>query len=212
MGEDLNLQQERPPDGTAARRRRHRRVGKASVALAAWLGCAPPVVVAGESDAPRTGPRVRITLASSGKRFVGRLVEQNEEILLLEKGRRKEPELVRIPRYDVARFERRVRRSRKGRGVGVGFLVGAAVAVGVGYAGGNDCIEDAVGFDNLSNILCSRTDKTLALGLLTVPLGVLLGAAITPGEQWRSESPPRVAVGAGPAPGGGVFARVAVRF
>jgi hypothetical protein len=82
----------------------------------------------------------------------------------------------------------------------------------VGLAGGNDCIEDTTGLDNTANILCSQTDKAMMTGLFAVPLGMLIGAMAAPGEQWRPESPPPVAVGVGLAPGGGVCVQVALRF
>jgi hypothetical protein len=181
------------------------------VVLVALLGVSPPAALPGASDPPPTGPRVRVTLASSGTRIVGDLVEQNESALFIQKGR-KDPKCITIPRSDVAQLERSVQPSRKGRGLGIGLLVGAAVAVGVGLASGNDCVADATGFDNLGNILCSQTEKAAMVGLLTVPLGMLLGAMAAPGEQWRPEGLPSVAVGVGPAPGGGVSAQVALRF
>ena len=190
------------------------RVGRSwtvHVALVALLGASPPAALPGDSDPPPTTPRVRVTLVSSGKRIVGDLVEQNESALFIQKGR-KDPKRITILRSDVATLERSVRPSRKGRGLGIGLLVGAGVAVGVGLASGNDCVADATGFDNLNNILCSPTQKSVAVGLLTVPLGMLLGAVVAPGEQWRPEGLPSVAVGVGSAPAGGVSAQVAVRF
>jgi hypothetical protein len=204
---------EHPPSASqsVARSGRSRRAWPMHATLIALLAAPPPSALAGESNSSGTAPRVRVTLVWGGKRIVGQLVEQNEAALVLERSR-KNPERISIPRADVAHLELSVRRSRKAHGLGVGFLVGAGLAVAVGVAGGSSCDDDATGFDNLGNIMCSRTDKTLAVGLFTVPLCMAIGAAWAPGEQWRPERLPPVAIGVGPAPGGGVAAQVALRF
>jgi hypothetical protein len=52
----------------------------------------------------------------------------------------------------------------------------------------------------------------LARGLLTVPLGALLGVAIAPGEKWRPIGVKQLSVGATASRSGGVGLQVTLRF
>jgi hypothetical protein len=154
---------------------------------------------------------MRVTLASSGKRHTGRLRDANDDVLVLGREKADGVERLRIPRLDVSTLEVSEQRSRKGHGAVIGALVGVGVAVAVGIVEGESCSVRSTG-SSLFNICFSRTETALLTGILTVPLGALVGAVVSPGEKWRLADPARFSLGVGPGPGGGVAARVALRF
>jgi hypothetical protein len=180
-----------------------RRLAAFWVALA--LGAIPLGAGANDSGESRTGQRVRVTQASSGERVVGRLLQQTDQVLVLEKGSPGKGDPVRIQRSDVAHFEVSVRPGRKRMGAGIGALAGVLAAVAIGASEGGGCAPDAW-------ICFSETETAGLVGVLTIPAGALIGALVAPGEKWETESPSRLAVGVAPAPGGGVAARVALSF
>jgi hypothetical protein len=161
-----------------------------------------------EEQRPSEGPRVRVTLASSGKRHTGRLLDVNDDVLVLGEEKGNGVERLRISRLDVSILEVSERRSRRRHGAAIGILVGAGVAVAVGFAAGESCPTQP----GLLNICFSRAETALLTGILTVPLGALVGALASHGERWRVADPARFSLGVGPGPGGGVAARVALRF
>jgi hypothetical protein len=163
---------------------------------------------ADEARPPVEGPRVRVTLASSGRKQTGRLLDVNDDVLVLGKEKSGGVERLKIPRLDVSTLEVSERRSRKGHGAAIGALVGAGVAVAVGVAAGESCPAQR----GVLDICFSRGETALLTGILTVPLGALVGALASHGERWRVADPARFSLGVGPGPGGGVAARVALRF
>jgi hypothetical protein len=178
----------------------------AALGVALVLGTIPLAAGANDGEESRTGPRVRVTQASSRERTVGRLLEQTDEVLVLEKGSAGGGDLVRIPRSDVAHSEVSVRRGRKRMGAAIGALAGALVAVVV-------IASDDSGCSSGGYAPCfSQGEATAMAGALTVPAGALIGALLAPGEKWKEDSLSRFAVGLGPAPGGGLAARVALSF
>jgi hypothetical protein len=67
--------------------------------------------------------------------------------------------------------------------------------------------------DKLNSNLClSHAETSLLSGILTVPLGALLGVAIAPGEKWRPIGVNQLSVGATMSRSGGVGLQVTLRF
>jgi hypothetical protein len=187
-------------------------VGAALVGLAAGATAAEP---------SRIGPgsRVRVTLLSSGKRFVGRVVEANEHELILRRKEGDKADPLSVPRLDIKRLEVSERPSRKGFGAAIGAAAGVGAAVVVGLAAGESCPDrpsenSLLTFSqSLGSSLCfNRGETALLTALLTIPAGALLGAVMAPGELWQPVDDRNIALSIGFAPGGGVSAGVALRF
>jgi hypothetical protein len=173
------------------------------------------------AEPSRIGPgsRVRITLLSSGKRFVGRLVEAKEHELILRRKEDDKSDPLSVSRLDIKRLEVSERPSRRGFGAAIGAAAGVGAAVVVGVTAGESCPDhpsenSLLTFSqSLSSSLCfGRGETALLTALLTVPLGALLGTAIAPGELWQPVDERTLALGVGLSPGGGVSARVTLRF
>jgi hypothetical protein len=167
-----------------------------------------------EAKALVPGSRVRIRTAQD--RFVGRLVALQGETIVLA---RAEGETLGIRRADVLGLEVSQRPSRRGRGARLGALVGLGAAVAIGVAGGDDCgvTPGPATWGNFtetlnSNLCFSRTETGFLSGILTVPVGALLGALIAPGEKWRPVGGAELAVQAGASREGGLTVQVTVGF
>jgi hypothetical protein len=160
-------------------------------------------------------PRVRVTApAISGKRLVGTLLAMDETTMTIgsEKGKR----VLEVPRAAVTRIEVSRRSSRKGKGAGIGALVGLGAAVAIGFAAGEDCPprdpNDHSLAGALSRICFGRNEMAVGAGVLTIPLGALIGLAAAPGERWARTTPDRLKVAVTPVRGSGVGAALSVRF
>jgi hypothetical protein len=174
--------------------------------------------VAEEASATASGARIRVTAPSlSGKRLVGTLTRMDATTLTLwqENGKR----TLEVPRSAITRLEVSRHSSRRGKGAGIGALVGIGAAVVIGVAGGDDCNfpparpEELDLGERLNRSFCfGRGEIALAASLLTVPLGTLLGYAAAPGERWAPTAPERLRVAVSPLRGGGVGAKLSVRF
>jgi hypothetical protein len=163
------------------------------------------------------GPRLRVTTAQG--RFVGRVVSLSDEALELARGKDERGKALRIPRRDVIKLEVSERPGRRGRGATIGALVGLGAAVAIGVAGGETCGSDPGpgSWDNFTekldyNLCFGRTETAVLSGILTVPLGALLGAAIAPGEKWRPAGARDLSMSAVAPRGGGIGVRVSLRF
>jgi hypothetical protein len=164
-----------------------------------------------------SGPRVRVTAAGiSAKRLVGTLTAIDQTNLTL---RREDGHAVEVPRAAITRIELSRGASRKGKGAGIGALVGIGAAVVLGVAAGDDCSFPPARPGDLD--LVERLDRNLCLGrgqvalvaaLLTVPLGTLLGYAAAPGERWVATTPDRFRMSVAPVRGGGVGASLSFGF
>jgi hypothetical protein len=148
------------------------------------------------------GPaRVRVTV--SDRRLSGKLVAVDETALLLRRDGREEPD--RIPLDSVTSLERQVRRGGKKRGLWLGLLSGAAIGAVAGYAAGDDCGRES--------FVCFDRPTTAASGaILFGVLGTAIGAIVAPGEKWEATTADRLQLDVGPGPGGGVGARLTLRF
>lgn len=170
---------------------------------------------AGEATVADLGPRVRVTTA--GGRFVGRIVAREGETIVLRREKGGLTETLRGA--DVLGLEVSQRRSRRAKGAAIGALAGLGAAVALGVAGGEDCgaPPDTVGWGNLAetldfNLCFGHTETAFLSGILTVPLGALLGALIAPGETWRPAGASELSLQAGASRGGGFGVRLAVGF
>ncbi len=180
----------------------------------ATLVAAPPAL-AEEATLP-AGRRVRVTTPSG--RLVGRFVAIEGESLVLAPAKGGGTEPLTLRRSDVLELEVSVRPSRRGKGAMIGALAGLAAAVVIGVAGGEDCPSSGPNtWDNfsrnLNSSLClTHTQAGLLSGVLAVPAGALLGAAIAPGERWRPVGVDRFAVRPTVPRAGGVGLEVAIGF
>jgi hypothetical protein len=177
------------------------------------LGVARPA--AADEVNPAPGTRVRVTTAR--KRVVGRVLAVRDDLLLLERDGKRDP--LKIRRPDVLRVEVSERRSARGRGASIGFLVGLGGAIALGVLAGESCPAppDHNGWDTFaetlnSNLCFGRAETALLAGIVTVPLGTLLGAAVAHGERWRPLNASRVSFAVGPVRGGGAGVRLAIAF
>jgi hypothetical protein len=168
-----------------------------------------------ETTASVADPRVRVTTAEG--RLVGRVVTVRGETLVFERAGR--ADTLEIRRPEILALEVSERPSRRGRGAAIGALVGVGAAVAIGVAGGDTCTASPGPADwgNLterinSNLCFGHAETALLSGILTVPLGALVGVAIAPGEKWRPVGMNQLSVGATASRGGGVGLRVTLRF
>lgn len=185
----------------------------ALIALAVDVSGAQP----DEPAPPLLGTRVRLTAPSiAGKRLVGVVREVDDTTLTLKRDGDKGT--LQVPRSAITMVEVSRRRSRKGKGAAIGMLVGLGAAVAVGLAEGQDCrsvpeSEDPFGYSFLFRDLCfSKAETALITGILTVPVGTLLGVVAAPREKWEVSAATRLHVAVAPARGGGVRAAITVRF
>jgi hypothetical protein len=172
--------------------------------------------IASADDAPAVtaSPRVRVTApGASSKRLVGTLLAMNETMLTIGGGKGKG--VIEVPRSAVTRIEVSRRASRKGRGAAIGALVGIAAAVAIGASADGcpavDPNDHGLGAA-LSRICFGKTMTGVGAGILTVPLGVLFGLGIAPGEKWAPTTSDRLKVAVTPVQGMGVGASLSVRF
>jgi hypothetical protein len=174
------------------------------------------VGTAGADDAPpvTASPRVRVTApAFSGKRLVGTLLAMDETTLTIASQKGKG--VVEVPRSAVTRIEVSRRASRKGKGASIGALVGLGAAVAIGLAS-DGCPPRAPNDHSLagalSRICFGRTVTSVGAGILTVPLGALIGLGVAGGEKWAPTTPDRLSLSVKPTRTGGLGAALSVRF
>jgi hypothetical protein len=185
------------------------------VALIA-LGVGVSVAQPDEPVPPVLGTRVRLTVPSvAGKRLIGIVRDVDDAMLTLQRDGDKGT--LQVPRSAITKVEVSRRRSRKGKGAVIGMLVGLGAAVGVGLAEGQDCgsppEDDSFGYSFVFHSLCfSKAETAFITGVLTVPVGTLLGLVAAPREKWEVSSASRLKVAVAPVRGGGVRAAVTVRF
>jgi hypothetical protein len=185
--------------------------------ITGMIGAGP--ASAGEPWPVVAGPRVRVTApALSGKGLVGTLLAMDETTLTLQPQKGKD--VLEVPRNAITRIELSHRPSRRGKGAGIGALVGLGAAVIIGVATGDDCgslPQPAPGLwgfsDRLRRNLCMGKGETAALtAILTVPTGALIGMGAAGGERWVRTTPDRLRVAVTPTHAGGIGATVSVRF
>ena len=155
------------------------------------------------SLAPGTRVRVVIARDDRGSRnsrqiaHVGTLVDATEHSVVLRRDRLRDT--VEIARDSIAATQVSRGRSRGGS-MAKGFLIGAALGAGFGYAVGEDCGQ--------SDFICFSRSETVPMSAMAFGgLGAILGM-VTWREQWREA--PRISVS--PSPAGGVSMSAAVSF
>jgi hypothetical protein len=173
-------------------------------------------------EAPHA-PRVRVRAPAVQKKpFVGRLVGMDEDALRIERPHFKEGKntVVVVPRSSVTRFEVSRRQSLKGRGALVGALLGAGAGVLIVAGGEDEWIASCppppgwgvVGRGQPYPCSPEGSGGRWAAAILAVPAGALLGALVSPGEQWEASDPASLRVVAAPASGGGAQVRLILSF
>jgi hypothetical protein len=162
-----------------------------------------PAPASAEEAGVAAGTRVR--LSTSKGRLVGTLVEQDGDTLLLAREKDAGAERLGIPLADVSRVEVSQGRHGRARGAKIGALIGLAAAVVIGVAGGESCSGD--------EMICFDHATTTAMGgVLTIPIGALVGAMVPPGEKWGPAPGRGLSVQPIVPRGGGVGVRLALAF
>lgn len=172
-----------------------------------WCQCTVLVLVVathGVAQELSVGTRLRVTRAN-GESIAGQLAALDEGYFTLEQrdasGKVKQ---VVVSREKVERIEISRAPSRKWRGAGIGFLVGAASGAAVGYAAGSDCGN--------GQFLCfSRGPLAGVLGVFFGGLGAGIGAVAAHGEKWETIGPAHLSVSVIPVRRGAGIG-VAARF
>jgi hypothetical protein len=189
---------------------REQRLVSVALALGLAVEATAPSAIAGD-----VGGKVRITTARG--KLVGRLGAVTDEAVELVRERKGGFETLAIPRRDALAFEVSDGPGRRGRGAKLGAIAGICAAVAVGVLGGSNCPVDpgprADIVQRLDHNLCfGRAETGVAGGILTIPLGTLLGAALAPGERWRRVGVGYLSPGERAAPAGRAGAQVSIRF
>jgi hypothetical protein len=155
---------------------------------------------------------VRVTTRQG--RLAGRLVAVRDDAIDLLQEEKGSAQTRQVSRAEILGLELSQRPSRKGRGWALGAVagVGAALAIGAGRCGGGSAGSCAVGATTCNDSI--RHSDCVALvalsGLLTVPLGGLLGHGVAPGEKWGPADLTTLEVQPAVSGGGGVGIRIAI--
>jgi hypothetical protein len=157
---------------------------------------------------PAPGTRVRVTTAR--KRIVGRVLGFEKGVLLLERKGLREP--LKIPRPDVLVLEVSSGRGNRGRTARIGAVVGLGAAVALGVLAGEDCPPPANPNPYDFDLCFDHATTGILSGILTIPLGALVGYAVGHGERWRPVQSLHVSLGVGPSRSGGGSVRLAIAF
>jgi hypothetical protein len=161
-----------------------------------------------EEPAPLEGPRVRVVAPSVAKHdIIGQLVGQDDESFTIARanGEGAATKTLVVPRAAVTGVEVSRARSKKGKGALIGAAAGLAVGVALGFATGDShCSGDS--------ICVNQAGAALLSSILTVPLGILVGASVAHGEKWEPVDPRQLHVVVGPARGRGAQIRFALSF
>jgi hypothetical protein len=172
-------------------------------------GLAGTALPAQEPFSVMPGQRVKVRSPAVAGEFIVRSSSSDTLVLGTMTGN----ETYSVPTESITRLAvnagPRSRSAALGRGLGFGFLAGAAVGAMLGYADGDDeCAEGDWCILDLS-----AGDKAVVGGAVIGGLGAAIGAlvgAFYPGERWERVPVRRVA--AGPGPGGGFAAAVSLAF
>ena len=156
-------------------------------------------------------PRIRVTAPSlPGKRLVGVFVSLDETTLRIEREEGQAP--IAVPRASITKIETSRRGSRKAQGAAIGALFGVATALVIGQTAGDDCHPAPEGAWLAFDLCYTHSQMSIAAGAVFVPLGALLGAVASRGEEWSPISSDHLRVAVTPARAGGVRAALAIRF
>lgn len=160
-----------------------------------------------DGEARSSLPRVRVTTAQG--QVVGQLAATRDLTLAVEQAEKGTLRLVEVRHSEILRLEVSRRPSRKGRGVAVGALAGAcaAFAFSRSHPCARSCPSSGGGCEESYCV-----ELALMSGLLTVPVGALLGYLVAPGEKWRPADVTEVSLQPGVPRGGGVALRLVVGF
>ena len=173
----------------------------------------PELPASGPAAAVRTlAPGDRVRLESAAGRYAGTIVRVTADTLVVGAAGR----LDAIPRADVTRLQRSVGRSPRGRailiGAGAGLLGGGVLGAVAGRRVGR--VDDCGDVEESCTV--GGHDGTIQGALLAegAVIGALVGAMMGPAfrrERWENAAD-AFPLAVGRASGGGVAARVTLRF
>ena len=165
-----------------------------------------PVLHAQEAPLLTPGDRIRISSPTAQVKQTGRLISMDEETLVLELDRT--GDTVRLVRAEWPYLERRERSADAGKDElkygAIGFLVGGAMGMGLGYA----IHEHAEPAPTDCFFGCTRLDVMKTFGMAFGLVGGLLGA-LSPHDRWVPITLPQgLSIHATPAEGVAVLVTI----
>ncbi len=141
------------------------------------------------------GSRVRLLASGMSPRpLIGTILRGDETTVEIQGAEQKDPVVVR--RDAITRLEVSLGRRSRGRGAGIGALVGFGIGVipALMPEHKEECGPNAGLFCGL--VIITRTQVGLVFGGIGAGVGALIGAAVPPGEKWKAVSSGlRVSVG-----------------
>lgn len=150
--------------------------------IALLLLAATPMAWAQDEAPLYMGAHVRVVTQPAHGRLEGDVYSWDDATLVLRtgQGRDGEPRLSSIPKRDIDRVELRIGRSARGKGALIGILPGLAL-IGVGVAMGRTYACD----------YCDIPEGAVVggLGILALPVGAAIGAAVSHGDVWEKVAP-----------------------
>ena len=198
---------------TEASLRRAERMTAILVLVAGGVGAWPARATCVEESGE--GPSVRVTTRQG--QLAGRLVAVRDDAIDLLQAEKGKSQTRQVSRAEILGLEVSQRPSRKRRGLALGAVagLGAALAIGAGRCGSSrsaaSCVVGATTCND--TVIHSDCVALVALsGLLTVPLGGLLGHGIAPGEKWGPADLTTLKVQPAVSRGGGLGIRIALGF
>jgi hypothetical protein len=134
------------------------------------------------SPLPEPGARIRLTARMPEReRWIGPFVSIAHDSVTMHAGDLN-GSLVAVPTLHIERFEiSRGDRPNGLRGASVGFVVGALLGAGVGYAGTNSGNSG----NDLYGAGFNAAAGAAALGVIGTAIGAAIGAG-SPSERWRA--------------------------
>ena len=165
---------------------------------------------ADEVSTLQLGSRVRVYFdedSDKGSRtqdLTGNLGDLDDETLSLESTFHDDaPDTVAIARESISRMDLRTREGKRTQWAVLGFGIGFATGMVLGLMDG----DDRSGF-----VRFSAEEKGVMMGLPLGVLGLILGAAAAPGQEWQSVDPAGARLSNGTTGRSRQWVSVATRF
>ena len=143
---------------------------------------------------------VKGTLVSLDSTTVTIKSSEADDLVEIPQGNMSEADyLIEIPRENITNLEIRVQRSKKTKGSLIGLGAGVALGVMSGFASGDDPPDQWYSW--------SAGTKAAVGGVFYGLVGLIIGSAASPGDQWQEIPKDKVQLGFGLSPvgGGGIF-------
>ena len=174
-----------------------------TLAFAGAMSVAATVLLAQDIVQPARGTRLRLTLASGGRRLVGTLTTLDDGALTLLTPHRTDAVVVR--REGITRVEVSTGRQSRARGALLGAAIGAGAGAVIGVAGGLATSGEG---EKTYGAVASGAISAFLLG----SIGAGVGLVVPPAERWNELPLDRVRLTLAAVPGRGAAISVAFAF